>query len=137
MFMSSTNDIIADMLTRLRNASLVKKKEVCLPKSKLTVKLANILIQEGFVDELDMTNTEIGPYQFQVRLKYQGKEKIPGFLKLERISKPGRRIYTSSNRIPKTLGGFGVTILSTSEGLIIDRIARRKKLGGEVLCSIY
>ena len=137
MFMSSTNDIIADMLTRLRNASLVKKKEVCLPKSKLTVKLANILIQEGFVDELDMTNTEIGPYQFQVRLKYQGKEKIPGFIKLERISKPGRRIYASYNRVPKALGGFGVTILSTSGGLMTDQRAKECGLGGEVLCSIY
>ena len=135
--MSSTNDIIADMLTRLRNASLVKRKEVHLPKSKLTVDLAKILCQEGFVDEVDVTNAKVGPYQFQVRLKYQGKEKTPGFIKLERISKPGRRIYTSSNRIPKTLGGFGVTILSTSKGLMIDQIARRRKLGGEILCSIY
>jgi small subunit ribosomal protein S8 len=137
MPMSSINDIIADMLTRLRNASLVKREEVRLPKSKLTVGLAHILCQEGFVDSVNLTDPELGPYHFQVRLKYRGKEKTPGFLKLERISKPGRRIYTRSNRIPKTLGGFGITILSTSEGLITDQTARQRKLGGEVLCSIY
>lgn len=133
--MNSTNDLISDMLTRLRNASLVKKKTVVIPKSKMTLQIAQVLCDEGFINTFQVKKEE--PYSFTIVLKYLGKQFKPAFLSMQRVSKPGRRMYTNSKRIPEVLGGIGVAILSTPQGILTDRVARKKKLGGEILCYIY
>ena len=135
--MSFTNDVIADMLTRLRNASQVRKIDVLVPRTNLTLKLAQILNEEGFIHSFQKDQFDTTSYQFKIILKYFGKQKKPGFVNLERVSKPGCRIYTTSRQIPEVLGGIGVSIISTSQGLLTDRVARQRKLGGEILCDIY
>jgi small subunit ribosomal protein S8 len=139
--MNSTNDIIADMLTRLRNASQVKQKTVSIPKSKMTLRIAQILCNEGFIGSVENSSTNEdnsnSQYFFTVSLKYFGKQLKPAFLNMERISKPGRRIYTNSKSIPEVLGGVGIALLSTPQGILSDKNARKNKVGGEVLCFIY
>ncbi|MDK2973230.1 MAG: small subunit ribosomal protein [Candidatus Sumerlaeota bacterium] len=128
-------DPIADMLTRIRNANMVHKDHVDVPNSKVKVALARILKDEGFIKYYKvMRNNKQGT--IRVFLKYgPAKEKVINGL--ERISKPGIRRYIKSDEIPRVRGGLGIVILSTSSGIMTGREARRQKVGGEILCTVW
>lgn len=126
-------DPISDMLTRLRNAQAVRKNEVVLPFSKLKFSLGKILEQEGFVDKVDKIE-EAGRPALRVILKYNRRE--PAIRLIKRVSKPGRRVYMKHDELPRVLSGFGFSIVSTSSGLMTNREAWKRKLGGEVICEI-
>lgn len=126
------NDRVGDMITLLRNANIIKKQEVDIPNTKITLKIAQILKEEGFIG----TVTE-GDSCIKISLNYNGKEEEPSITRLKRISTPGLRVYVKKNEIPKVLGGIGVAIISTSQGLMTDRQARARSIGGEVLCYIW
>jgi small subunit ribosomal protein S8 len=133
---TSPNDTISDMLTRLRNASLRRKKRVLIPKSKLTLNMAKIFQDEGYISLCSSQD----PKFLHINLKYRfTKEEvlIPNITGLKRISKPGLRIYTEASKVPKVLGGIGVAIVSTSKGIMSDSMAREHGLGGEVMCFIW
>ena len=128
-------DPIADMLTRIRNASMVSHTSVEMPSSKLKVELAKLLKEEGFITDYNVK--EVGKFKvLEITLKYDAKNK-PIISKLERVSKPGLRSYSKAKNLPQVLGGMGVAIVSTSKGLLTDRKARKENIGGEVLCYIY
>ena len=128
-------DPIADMLTRIRNANQMKYKEVLVPTSKLKVQIANILKNEGYINGYKLVDSENGS-MMNIELKYGAKKErvITG---LKRISKPGLRVYAKADEMPRVLNGLGIAIVSTSEGLMTDKEARSKKLGGEVLAYIW
>jgi small subunit ribosomal protein S8 len=128
-------DPIADMLTRIRNALGARHPKVDVPVSKLKVEIARILREEGFINNYKLIG-EGARRNIRIYLRY-GPKGEHVLSKLERISKPGCRVYTPSATIPKVLGGLGVNILSTSRGLMTDRHARREKVGGELLCRVY
>ena len=131
----SMTDPIADMLTRIRNASMVAHPSVEMPSSKLKVQLAKLLKEEGFIT--DYSVSESGNFKvLTITLKYDAKNK-PIITKLERVSKPGLRNYSKAKNLPKVLGGMGVAIVSTSKGLLTDRKARKENIGGEVICYVY
>ncbi len=131
----SMTDPIADMLTRIRNALTASYNTVDIPSSKLKVNIANVLKSEGFIKNYKKI-TEGQKEIIRISLKYdENGEPVIGGLK--RVSKPGRRSYSKSDRIPHTLGGLGVNILSTSKGVMTDKEARNKGVGGEVLCSVW
>lgn len=128
-------DPIADMLTRIRNGIAARKEQVVLPYSKLKANLANILKSEGYLREAVIRDS--GKFKELVLvLKYnsEGETPISG---IKRVSKPGQRIYAPVTNIPKSNGGTGITILSTSRGLMTDKEARKQKYGGEVICQIW
>jgi small subunit ribosomal protein S8 len=128
-------DPIADMLTRIRNSNNAKHETVDIPASNIKKSLANILLEEGFVKGFDVI--EDGKQGIiRVQLKYGAdKEKI--ITGLKRISKPGLRVYVKSDEIPRVLGGLGIAILSTSNGIVTDKVARKEKVGGEVICYVW
>ena len=129
------SDPIADMLTRIRNASMVAHETVDIPASKLKVELAKLMKEEGFIS--DYAVKEDGKFKvITVTLKYDANHK-PVITKLERISKPGLRHYSKAKNLQKVLGGLGVAVVSTPKGLLTDRKARKENFGGEVLCYIY
>ena len=128
-------DPIADMLTRIRNANVASHDSVDIPSSKLKLAIARILKDEGYIEDFEViegspTNT------IRVTLKYSA-DRAKTIHGLKRISKPGLRVYTPADRLPKVLGGMGTAIISTSAGLMTDKQAARKKLGGEVLAHIW
>jgi small subunit ribosomal protein S8 len=127
-------DPIADMLTRIRNASLVKKDELVLPFSKFKASLAKILEKEGFVGKVSETDDK--PKSLKIALKYAetGDAVITG---IQRVSKPGQRIYMGTDKLPRTNSGYGITVVSTSKGLMTDKEARKAKVGGEVVCQVW
>lgn len=127
------NDTIANMITSIRNANLGKIKTVQVPATNTTRDIAKILLQEGFIEDFvdNQKNFLI------LNLKYQGKRKKAYITTLRRISKSGLRIYSNHKEIPKVLGGMGIVILSTSSGIMTDREARRKEIGGELLCYVW
>ncbi len=130
-------DPIADMLTRIRNANKAQHDTVSMPSSKLKTNLAKILEREGYIAGFDTNINEGKPGEaLTIRLKYDAERQrtISG---LKRVSKPGLRIYAPADAIPRVLGGFGVAVLSTSAGLMTDREARKRHLGGEVLCHVW
>ena len=130
-------DPIADMLTRLRNANLAFHDEVLMPSSKLKEALARILEREGYIAGWDVAKDATKPgNQLKIELKYtpERKRTISG---LRRISKPGLRVYSASSDVPRVLGGMGIAILSTNQGLMTDREARQRRVGGEVLCQVW
>ncbi|HEY3136308.1 MAG TPA: 30S ribosomal protein S8 [Blastocatellia bacterium] len=128
-------DPIADMLTRVRNAYAAKHQKVDVPASNLKVEIARILKEEGFINNYKVIG-ENTVKNIRIYLKYGAKgEQV--LSKLERVSKPGCRVYVSGTSVPKVLGGMGINILSTSRGLMTDRRARREKIGGELLCRVY
>jgi small subunit ribosomal protein S8 len=128
-------DPIADMLTRVRNALAAKHPKVDVPSSKIKLEIARILKEEGFISSYKLTGEGIR-LNIRIYLRYGAKgEQL--LSKLERVSKPGCRVYVDSKSIPKVLGGLGINILSTSQGLRTDKQARREKLGGEILCRVY
>ncbi len=128
-------DPIADFLTRIRNANMVLMDKVEIPASKTKMGLAEILKAEGFINDVELI--EDGKQGvIRVYLKYgAGREKIINGLK--RISKPGLRVYAGKDELPRVMGGLGIAIISTSKGLMVDRVARKEGLGGEVLCYIW
>jgi small subunit ribosomal protein S8 len=131
----TVTDPIADMLTRIRNAVMVSHETVDIPASKLKIELARVLKEEGFIENYEVI--EEGKFKvIKITLKYDSNRK-PVITKLERISKPGLRTYSKSKNLEKVLGGLGISIVSTSKGLMTDRRARKENLGGEVLCYVY
>src|SRR5436190_15877357 len=128
-------DPIADMLTRIRNASMARHPSVLIPASKIKMNLARILKEEGYIKDYDVP-MEMGERMFRVWLKY-GSDKRPVLSGLRRVSKPGLRVYSKRSEIPMVLGGLGISILSTPHGLMTGREAFRRNLGGEVLCYIW
>jgi small subunit ribosomal protein S8 len=128
-------DPIADMLTRIRNANIVKHESVELPSSKIKKTLAEILVQEGYLSKVEEYMDGSVP-MLKLTLKYgPNKERVISGLK--RISKPGLRIYAQKDNIPKVLGGLGIAIISTSKGIMTDRAARKEGIGGEVICYVW
>jgi len=129
----SMSDPIADMLTRIRNAQGVQKTAVSMPSSKLKVAIANVLKDEGYIEDFAVT-TEGGKAELQIGLKYYTGR--PVIERLERVSRPGLRIYKGKDDIPQVMNGLGVAIISTPQGVMTDRKARATGVGGEVICYV-
>lgn len=130
------NDTIADMLTRVRNANLAKHQVVQVPSTKMTRNIANVLLEEGFIQNFEEVGEDLNK-QLLVSLKYKGKERDPVITALKRISRPGLRVYANRKDLPRVLGGLGIAVISTSKGVLTDNKARHEGLGGEVLCYIW
>ena len=133
--MTVVTDPIADMLTRIRNAVAVGHERVAMPSSKMKVRIAQILVDEGFIDRYDVSE-EGHRRRLELVLRYGDRRRsvIEG---LKRISRPGHRVYRGSRELPRVQGGIGVAVVSTSQGLLPDREARRRHLGGEILCEVW
>ena len=132
----TTNDPIADMLTRIRNANTAKHDTVDVPASKMKIAIANILVDEGYIEKYDLVDA--GPSQnIHITLKYGETKNDKIISGLKRISKPGLRVYAGKDELPKVLGGLGIAILSTNKGVITDKEARKQKVGGEVLAFVW
>ena len=129
-------DPIADMLTRIRNAHMVKHQVVQISATKMSLAITKILKEEGFIEDFD-NYTEENQNYLLISLKYSGKTRTPVISKIERVSKPGLRIYSSSKRLPKVLDNLGIAILSTSKGVMTNLKAKELGIGGEVLCYIW
>lgn len=128
-------DPIADMLTRIRNANMAKHSSVVIPFSKIKESIANILKNEGYITDFEIKEEENNKKNILVSLKYfEGDAVIKG---LRRISKPGRRVYSSLENLPKVLGGLGIAIVSTPKGVLTDKECRKHSVGGEVICYIW
>ncbi|MBS5115901.1 MAG: 30S ribosomal protein S8 [Erysipelotrichaceae bacterium] len=127
-------DPIADMLTRIRNANQQRHETVVVPASNLKVSIAEILKNEGFIKDYKVEG-EVATRNITITLKYKGNDRV--ITGLKRISKPGLRTYVKVNEIPKVLNGLGIVILSTSQGIMTDKEARAKQIGGEVLAYIW
>ena len=130
-------DPIADMLTRIRNATRAYHETVDIPASKLKVEVARVLRETGFIRDYRVMENKNGPGKtLRIFLKY-GPQKRQVIQGIRRVSTPGRRVYTRHDRIPKVLGGLGIAVLSTPKGVMSDRDARRERVGGEVLCFVW
>ena len=129
----SMSDPIADMLTRIRNAQMVEKPSVAMPSSKLKAAIAKVLKDEGYIEDFALRDNEGKPV-IEIGLKYYAGK--PVIEKLERVSRPGLRIYKGRDDIPRVMNGLGVAIVSTSRGVMTDRRARETGVGGEVLCVV-
>ena len=130
------SDPIADMLTRIRNANTAKHDTVDVPSSKMKLAIANILLDEGYIEKYDIV--EDGVFKtIHITLKYGADKNEKVITGIKRISKPGLRVYASKNEIPKVLGGLGTAILSTNQGVITDKEARKLQVGGEVLAFVW
>lgn len=129
----SMSDPIADMLTRIRNAQMAEKASVAMPSSKVKVAIAMVLKDEGYIDEFRVRD-EAGKATLEMSLKYYAGR--PVIERIERVSKPGLRIYKGVNDIPRVMNGLGIAIVSTPKGVMTDRKARASKMGGEVLCVV-
>lgn len=126
-------DPIADMLTYIRNAHLAKHREVNMPSSKIKVKIAGVLREEGYIEDFGVSE-DIKP-RLNIKLKYyQG---APVITELHRTSRPGLRVYKSAKELPRVRGGLGISIISTSQGILSSREASKRKLGGEVVCTVF
>ena len=130
----SMTDPIADMLTRIRNAQLAEKATVQMPSSKVKVAIAKVLKDEGYVEGFAVVGEENRP-QLEIALKYYAGR--PVIEKIERVSKPGRRVYATVKAMPRVANGLGVSILSTPKGVMADHAARENNVGGEVLCTVF
>lgn len=130
------NDTIADMLTRVRNANLARHQIVQVPSTKMTNNIAAVLLEEGFIQSFEEVGEGINK-QILLSLKYKGKEREPVITALKRISRPGLRVYANRKELPRVLGGLGIAVISTSQGVLTDNKARHQGLGGEVLCYIW
>lgn len=129
-------DTISDMLTRIRNANIVKHQVVQVPATKMSVALAVILKEEGYIKDFELYNENLFQYLL-ISLKYKGKSRQPVITKIQRISTPGSRVYANSKNLPKVLGNLGIAILSTSKGVMTNYLAKELGIGGEVLCYIW
>jgi small subunit ribosomal protein S8 len=130
------NDPIADMLTRIRNANTAKHDTVDVPSSKMKLAIANILLEEGYIKKLDVV--EDGAFKnLHITLKYGADRNDKVITGLKRISKPGLRVYAGTDELPRVLGGLGIAIISTNQGVVTDKKARELQVGGEVLAFIW
>ncbi len=127
-------DPIADMIIRIKNALLARHNEVAIPHSNMKKAIGQILEKEGYVAGMEIRQGSVQS-ELVLKLKYSGK--IPAITDVRRLSKPGRRLYASAKQIPRTLGGYGITIVSTSKGVVTDKEARQQNIGGELLCQIW
>lgn len=127
-------DPIADLLIRIKNAHLAKKAVILVPHSKVKVSILKILLAEGYIESFTVVGEE-PKLEIEVQLKYVRKQ--PALSGVRRLSKPGRRLYVSAKEIPRTLAGYGLTILSTNRGILSDADARKQNVGGELLCKIW
>jgi len=134
----SVTDPVADMLTRIRNASIRGHSQVAVPASKLKLAVAHVMKDEGFVEDVELSDDRPQPL-IRIALRYMGgrHDRRPLITGLKRVSKPGRRVYVGRREIPWVLGGMGIAVLSTSKGVMSDRQARRTRVGGEVLCHVW
>ena len=130
-------DPIADMLTRIRNANVAMHDDVMMPSSKLKESLAEVLQKEGYIQSFRVDQEEGRPSKtLIIDMKYsEARERV--ITGIRRVSKPGLRVYTKADAVPRVLGGLGVAVVSTSKGLLTDREARRQRIGGEVLCYVW
>jgi small subunit ribosomal protein S8 len=136
----SVNDPIADMLTRIRNAVMNGQAVVAMPSSKVKAEIARILKEEGFVETYEEVDGELAnTHVLRLRMKYVGerRERRPVITNLQRVSRPGRRVYTQKQDIPWVLSGLGVAILSTPKGVMTGQRARQLNVGGEILCKVW
>lgn len=128
-------DPIADMLTRIRNAQAVNKNEVLIPFSKLKFEIAKILKHEDYIDNFEKVEEQKFP-QIKINLKYK-ENKQPAIMHIRRVSKPGQRVYASKSEMPNVLNNLGIAIVSTSIGLLTNKDAKKKGIGGEIICEIW
>jgi small subunit ribosomal protein S8 len=129
----SMTDPIADMLTRIRNAQMAQKSSVAMPSSKIKVAIAGVLKDEGYIDDFAVRDNA-GKAELDIALKYYAGR--PVIERIERVSKPGLRVYKGSDDLPRVMNGLGVAIVSTPKGVMTDRKARASNVGGEVLCVV-
>ena len=129
-------DTISDMLTRIRNATMVKHQIVQIPVTKMSLAIASILKEEGYIEDFEQYEEDKNKYLL-VFLKYKGKSREPVIDTIQRISKPGLRVYSGSKELPRVLGNLGIAIISTSQGLMTNINAKALNIGGEILCTIY
>jgi small subunit ribosomal protein S8 len=130
-------DPIADLLIRIKNAHMARQQQLLVPFSKVKKNIAEILQQEGYLESVGVTDiTTANPFmQIEIKLRYVGK--LPAVTDVKRLSKPGRRLYAPAKDIPRALGGYGVTIVSTSKGIMTDKQARKQNIGGELICQVW
>lgn len=129
-----SNDPIADMLIRIKNAHMAGHREVVMPHSKMKQAIAQVLEENKYVERVEVI--EKAPQnEIKLVLRYVGS--LPAITEVKRISKPGRRLYASVNEIPEALGGYGITIVSTNKGVVTGQVARQNNVGGEILCQIW
>ena len=131
-----TSDPIADMLTRIRNAALARHDRTEIPASKMKLEVAKILKSEGYIADVQDNGQQGKDRKITIVLRY-GNDRQSAIDGVRRVSRPGRRVYVRHDHIPRVLSGLGISILSTSRGLLSDRDARRLKLGGELLCEVW
>ena len=132
----TTNDPIADMLTRIRNANTAKHDTVDIPSSKIKLSIASILLDEGYIEKYELVDA--GNFKnIRITLKYTAGKADRVITGIKRISKPGLRVYAGKDDIPKVLGGLGIAILSTNKGIVTDKQARKEAVGGEVLAFVW
>lgn len=130
------NDTISDMLTRIRNANMVRHQIVQIPMTKMSLAISEILKEEGFIEDFESYQENKKNYLL-LSLKYNGKSRQPVICKIERVSKPGLRVYANSKKLPKVLDNLGIAIISTSKGVMTNLKAKELGIGGEVLCYIW
>ena len=128
-------DPIADMLTRIRNATRAAKPTVSMPSSQMKERIAKILAAEGFIDGFEVEPADPGR-TLTLKLRY-GDRRTPVIQGIKRVSKPGHRVYRGASELPRVQGGIGMAVISTSQGLMPDREARRRRLGGEIICEVW
>ena len=134
------NDPIADMLTRIRNAQTAGHAAVAMPSSNIKAEIARILKEEGFIESYEVVNGEkASQVTLQIKIKYAGERRSrkPVITGIERVSRPGRRVYTRADEIPWVLSGMGISILSTPKGVMTGQRARQEGVGGEILCKVW
>jgi len=131
----SMNDPLGDMLTRIRNAQMRRKNKVVTPGSRLRANVLDVLRNEGYIRDYSSTDFGNGRTEFEIELKYYEGE--PVIRTIERVSKPGRRVYSAVSNMPRVANGLGITIISTPKGVMADHSAREQNVGGEVLCRVF
>jgi small subunit ribosomal protein S8 len=131
----SVNDPLGDMLTRIRNAQMRRKNKVTTPGSRLRANVLDVLRAEGYIRDYSSTDFGNGRTEFEIELKYYEGE--PVIRTIERVSKPGRRVYSAVSNMPRVANGLGITIISTPKGVMADHSAREQNVGGEVLCRVF
>lgn len=129
------NDPVGDMLTRIRNAQMRRKSKVSTPGSRLRARILDVLVSEGYIRGYTTSEFGNGRTEFEIELKYYEGE--PVIRTIKRVSKPGRRVYTAVDAMPRVANGLGITILSTPKGVMADHSARENNVGGEVLCTVF
>ncbi|BDV03636.1 MAG: 30S ribosomal protein S8 [Candidatus Hepatoplasma scabrum] len=130
-----TNDPIADLLTRIRNANMRRHKSVLVPYAKLKEEIIKILLDEGYILDYKIIGEKVSEKNFKIFLKYKGTNRV--ITGLKRISKPGLRVYKEANKLPEVLNGYGIAIVSTSKGIMTSHAAKKANLGGEIMAYIW